>query len=580
MAGPVTVTRRSHAERNASLRQTRQNVASRRSARDIARRAPDPEAYNADTVAGLNKAREDAITAGANPYGGSLKSYQSYSANNPTVITDATIRDKVGPQIQQDTAMALAKADQANAGLQAETQAKEQKQIEKDKNKDPMEGLFSEKEDAIDPYAQKQLDLIDRAMKSKDSSTRLLADRYKTIFDRQRAQQNEVSAIDQGNAGTSLQRLGGRYTPGAAGQIQGQIQRQNLEKLAEIDDAEMSAVEELRLAQENKDIEMQGQKLEVLKSIRNERIAQLESIRKAEADERKAVDDVVRDAAENGAPAEVRAAIAGAQTASEAVQLAGDYLQTGTGVIGEYLFYKRQAESLGQIPLSFDKYQDMDANRKIPASSRSSGGSSSSAGGSPANSALGLVDSNGKPVKLTATQAGTLTSFKDTVGTAYEALDLLEKGVDTGPIAGNALQIAKQFETANPDQLKLEQVVGKLKADYIKAISGAAASENEVKRLSKFLPEITDTEQVIKSKLNTIISEIERNRENFLETLGVTQGVADTGTDLLQTEEQAKDQVDTFYAGNPEQRPVIESLLAQEFTNAEVFDYLKTKGLI
>lgn len=350
--------KRTDAERRQSLKDTRTRVAGRRSERDIARRGREPQKfdYNTETVAGLNKAREDATSAGKNPYAGELRNYQSYAANNPTVITDATIRDKVGPEIQQDAAMILAKNQQNQAQLQSETQAKEQKQMEKDKNKDPMEGLFADNTDtAIDPYAQKQLDLIDRAMKSGDSSTRLLADRYKTLYDRQRAQQNEVSAVQQGNAGVSLQRLGGRYTPGAAGQVQAQIQQGNLEKLAEIDDAEMSAVEELRLAQENKDLQLMGEKLGVLKGIRDERIKALEDIRKEEKDAAAALDKerntILKSLGESGAPADVIAAVAGAETVADMVTLAGSNLQTG-----EYAEYARAVRNAGLTPVDANTY--------------------------------------------------------------------------------------------------------------------------------------------------------------------------------------------------------------------------------
>ena len=134
-----------------------------------------------------------------------------------------------------------------------------------------------------------------------------------------------------------------------------------------------------------------------------------------------------------------------------------------------------------------------------------------------------IIGANGRPLKLTVGQVDTVRAFEDTLGAAQQALALLASGVQTGPLQNVGLQGAKFAGNANPEQLKLEQLIGKLKADFIKSISGAAASESEVNRLAKFLPDIGDQENVIKSKLNTLLSETQRSRQNFLSTLGATQ---------------------------------------------------------
>lgn len=145
----------------------------------------------------------------------------------------------------------------------------------------------------------------------------------------------------------------------------------------------------------------------------------------------------------------------------------------------------------------------------------------SGGGGSPARTST-LVDANGKPLKLTAGQVETLSSLKTSMSTAQSALALLEQGVKTGPISGNALKFKKLFGNADENQLKLEQTLGKLKADFMKALSGAAVSEPEVKRLASFLPSITDQENVIRSKLNSLMNETRRTESSLLETLGAS----------------------------------------------------------
>lgn len=55
---------------------------------------------------------------------------------------------------------------------------------------------------------------------------------------------------------------------------------------------------------------------------------------------------------------------------------AGVYAQGGgTGIIGEYNYYKAQAEAAGQIPVDFNTYQNMDSNRKAKVAAASVAGS-------------------------------------------------------------------------------------------------------------------------------------------------------------------------------------------------------------
>jgi hypothetical protein len=76
------------------------------------------------------------------------------------------------------------------------------------------------------------------------------------------------------------------------------------------------------------------------------------------------ISDVVKEAGKNNAPSEVINAIYSSATLADAVNAAGEYMQSGTGIVAEYQYYKRQAESLGQTPVDFSTYQNIDANRK------------------------------------------------------------------------------------------------------------------------------------------------------------------------------------------------------------------------
>ena len=174
--------------------------------------------------------------------------------------------------------------------------------------------------------------------------------------------------------------------------------------------------------------------------------------------------------------------------------------------------------SLSEGQARYDAQGNLIAERgKTYAPGSTTSGSTASAGGN------AIVDANGKQIKLTATQVDTISGYENTVQGAARAMALLDTGVSTGPLSGRLLQASKFAGGGNEDQMKLEQLLGKIKADFMKAVSGAAVSEQETVRLSAFLPAITDQENVIKSKLNTLMSETESSKANFLKTLGAQE---------------------------------------------------------
>ena len=150
-------------------------------------------------------------------------------------------------------------------------------------------------------------------------------------------------------------------------------------------------------------------------------------------------------------------------------------------------------------------------------------GASSSSGG-------GILGADGKPLKLLAGQVDTIANYDNTLNAAQRALELLEEGVSTGPVSNLLLQGKKLAGYGDETQLRMEQLLGKLRADFMKAISGAAVSEQEVKRLSKFLPDLGDQENVIKSKLNNLITEIASSKDTYVKTIGGTSSQPSVST--------------------------------------------------
>ena len=138
-------------------------------------------------------------------------------------------------------------------------------------------------------------------------------------------------------------------------------------------------------------------------------------------------------------------------------------------------------------------------------------------------SAEKYLKADGTPAKLLAGQVDTISAFDSTVSQAQKALDLLNNGVQTGPIELGKLLAGKLTNKANSNQLSYEQKIAMIRADFMKAISGATVSEPERKRLEAFLPVFTDQEGVAKSKLENLVTELGMKKNLFLDTMGVQQ---------------------------------------------------------
>jgi hypothetical protein len=174
-------------------------------------------------------------------------------------------------------------------------------------------------------------------------------------------------------------------------------------------------------------------------------------------------------------------------------------------------------EAYRQEQLSLDRARlDLDRQKAV------GGGGSTTPGA--------YVDVNGKPLKLTASQVDTLASYDTSKESADHALELLNQGAQSGPVSGRTLEVKKLFGTQDPMQVQLEQTLASLKSSFMKSLSGAAVSEAEVKRLSAFLPSITDQESVVRSKLDSIKRESDRGKSVFLKTVGGVQTVSNDVT--------------------------------------------------
>lgn len=294
----------------------------------------------------------------------------------PTVVTNANITDKKIPQINAEATKVLTPPAVAPAPDATTTE----------KPKDDGTGGYSDiykslmgdsTTDAVtDPYYKSQMDLIDSMKTSNDSIFQNTLSGIRSQYQSAYSTQEKANRESNQQVGNALLRSGSsRYAPGSSAAYMSAKNAADISALNDLHTKEQAAISEASVAKMNGDYKTLEAKLAVVKDIRAEKQAQAKTIfeqmaadakaaRDAEVKKQEEISKIAQDAAKNGASAETLDAITSAPSVNDAIKAGGDALQSGTGTVGEYLYYKRDALAHGQVPLSYNEYADMDANRK------------------------------------------------------------------------------------------------------------------------------------------------------------------------------------------------------------------------
>ncbi len=196
---------------------------------------------------------------------------------------------------------------------------------------------------------------------------------YKQLIDQQIL--DNKAAVGTANI-RGYQKGAAEYDPSFDSQIIGNIISAGSNKVADLNIKMASAVASLTQAFRDDNIkaiqtiwnnqkEIAKERATTLQKTIDDAQAKVKSIQDARTKVKDDINKVALEAAKNGADPETQKLISTQTTLGGAIEAAGDYMQTGTGTIGEYLYYKREATKAGQTPLTFDEYQTRDANRKI-----------------------------------------------------------------------------------------------------------------------------------------------------------------------------------------------------------------------
>lgn len=207
-------------------------------------------------------------------------------------------------------------------------------------------------------------------------------------WDARIADMEKINQARENSINTTGIRLGSRFAGGKGGAFGGIIseeERQGAQRVADLEGQKQAAISAAKLAFMQQNWTVYSKQVDLAEKAYEQKVQALSDLQKATADQNKAIADALRkmqednytqyekpkndllaSAVKNGAPQSVIDAIDGATNLSDAIQAAGTYLQDvpTSGIVGEYLFYKKQAELAGQMPVDFNEYQNIDANRK------------------------------------------------------------------------------------------------------------------------------------------------------------------------------------------------------------------------
>lgn len=249
---------------------------------------------------------------------------------------------------------------------------------------------------------------------------------------------------------------------------------------------------------------------------------------------------------------------------------AGVYAQGGgTGIIGEYNYYKAQAEAAGQIPVDFNTYQNMDANRKAKVAA--AGVAKTGEVGKD-----GLVKVTNKEIQdinQTITAKNSLIALVDSMITSINdyGTQVLFGGESGSRNAAktNLLLAMKNLEkTGALDQGTIDVLAGTIPSSEFFATE--AAQKAALQKLKDTI--VSKTDEYIKSYSGTTAEIDPRTKRVFEEK---------TGDAIIKSEAQAKEAINKVYPTlSQEIRSALKTLYEANYTDGQVYEYLQIRGLI
>lgn len=283
------------------------------------------------------------------------------------------------------------------------------------------------------------------------------------------------------------------------------------------------------------------------------------------------IEDIQSTAAKNGAPASVLAAISSSGSVSGALAAGGNWLQTATGDLGDYLNYSRQAQATGQVPSSYSDW--LKASKASDAAQKASEAYSTAYGaakGKAAGEAAGGV-STLKP--LTESQSRDLTyatrgtQANDIIGNLQGSILNMSANAYTLQTLGGTQDFLNPYLSA--DMRAYLQARYNFTAATLRRESGASISPSEYATADIiYIPRPGDDAVTLANKAQARQSFIDTTKSNVPD---YDARSAQTPTGLLNTAETLATQSVTQYAAtNPAAAASVRSMVAAGKSYADI----------
>lgn len=380
-----------------------------------------------------------------------------------------------------------------------------------------------------------------------------------------------------------------RYAPEIeAGNI-AQAVNLGIKRIAELDRKKALTLSELRSAIFDKNYKMIGENYDRFREYTTDKMNAMKDIYTIAKDEQDRVDaiiseqnkliadsmkeldkqkaDIIRDASKSGAPTDIISAIQEADSLADAVNIAGEYLKTGTGIVGEYLFYKREQERQGLLPVDFNTYQTIDANRKAKAQSLISGLDPKIAS---------QVDAISRGFDT----APIVKQFNEVLNKKISVDDIIEFGVGGPADLSLVFEFMKALDPTSvvrESEYRAAKKAGNIFAGWATQFNGY------LKEKGGFLPPSVKEEfkKIIALKFNAIQRQYSNLRTEKGRLIDRKTGDID-GTDYLtdydisvgDMAEDIKDKVDDFIIANPETAEIAAQMAEDGLSDEDIYNYL------
>jgi len=268
------------------------------------------------------------------------------------------------------------------------------------------------------------------------------------------------------------------------------------------------------------------------------------------------LDDLVKTARSNGAsPKIISKILSSGGDMNKAYKEAGSFGLGGTGMIGEYNYYKAQTESAGQVPLDFNEYQNADANRKIKIQQAANAAGLTSA---LTNTALKLSDDYEARSKDYYQQREAYNRIVSSATDPSAAGDLA--------LIFNYMKVLDPGSTVREGEFANAQNAGSafsiVGAKYNKIVSGERLTEVQRK---DFVDRANKLFEGAKKQQDSVVKEFESKAVKYgVPGDLVVRDTSATGSitnDLIQTEKAAEDNLKNFITKNPTKETEIDDLI-------------------